>query len=734
MSVYQSNGKPLSQQALYQQKQRQGVYSTPGKPSVGVASSASDAAALLAASSDLSVKPSYERLQAAPDAHAAALAAKKEPITAWSRETTDASADAAASNARYTPAASSTKSDLGVPLSYNKGSIYKRATANSTATMTSRTTPEKLVSKHGLSSKPSAATTLDIGKISQIADKNSSSTLNKRFNPEQDYRHGIPIKPAEFLTEDEEKMAAQSAGRSLTMKHGGGYTDSVSSQKRTSTFKALDVVDATLLAAANKKAAERLSSLSLTGGVSLREQAQLYSKALVAAQKNSEDRLKAHKAGMIDLGGGLSLPSSEVDKLANLIVAPVLEDLGTKATAQREADQVKAEKQSELKKLHLKFKKEDESRKIAEKVQRLKEKDARIAANEEKKKGEDEKLAAYQAERNTEVDGKNTELKELKAKFATEKEDLLSKKKANEDRITEEETGLIKGRKDELETMQKEKDEILQPTLEELEVESGKLKELTDSKDQLSSEVESGKKLKAEREAKIAELKEKLEKTKASIESATKEHEDYLSKREATDKEVSELQESTTKALEGAEASHKELDEEITNLEKEKEEHISTKASHKKEILLEIDEKVKGEHAINKELPEHMQEEIDEDKVRDTGSLFSVDESKAAKKEAKIEETKVENKEPVVPKAVKKDEVPTTKKKGLRSRLINAFKTPVRPEPQAKRSPATVGNMLGKSESKASKVENQESSEISNYEEEISLRDNQKGGVFKEEI
>lgn len=745
MSIYQRNGQPLSQQALYQQKLRQGVYNSPGRPIVGVNSNASDAAALLAASSDLTVKPSYERLQAAPEAHTAALAAKKETITAWKRGKEDPLADAAAASAKAADVVPR-KLELGIPASYDKGSVYKVATSNSTSTMTSRTTPEKSVAKHGLASKSSSITSqsLNIGKISQLADKNSLKMINSRFNPEQDYRSGLATQPAEFLTADEEKMAAQSAGRSLTMKHGAGYSDAVFQQKRTKTFQAAEVVDAALLAAASAKATERLNSIQLADPLNLKEQVLIYSKALAAAQKNSEERLKSHKVGMVDLGGGLLLPIGEVDKLASLIVQPVLDDINVKASAQRESDVKKKLKQAELLDLHQKAKVDDFNRKLKEKADRKQAEKERIEANEGRKTQEDELYATYQGERNAEVVSTTQELKDLEDKHAGEKEALLTEKQKNEDEIQEEETGLIGGRKEELEKMQAERDEELKPTLDELEIETGKLKELTDSKNQLESEVESGERMKEEYEAKIVELKEKLEQAKIDIETHTTELEETTTKRETTDKEVGELHTSKATEVETAEKTHGELDDELSKLEKEKEEHIATKASHKKDILLEIDEQVKDEHKINKELPEHLQSEVDEWKFRDTGSLFSVEK----KPVEVVEEKKDEAPKPTVPvKAapVKLDTADATPKKGFRARMSsikNAFKQPPPAKPTAKAAPATVASTLKKDEEESKKLESkasankEKSSEVTNFEDDISIRDDRskKGGLFKEEI
>lgn len=726
-SVYQTGGRPLSKQALYQQKLKQGVYNSPGRPSVGVNSNASDAAALLAASSDLSVKPSYERLQAAPEAQTAALAAKKDKILAWSRDSTDPYADAAAANAKAKPRAAGPAVELGIP-TYNKGSVYRQAEHNSTSTMTSRTTPEKSVSKHGLASK-SASAALDMGKVSRLADQNSTKLLNSRFNPEHDYRSGLVGKPTEYLNANEEKLAAQSATASLSMKHGAGYTDSVSAQKRTSTFQAHEVVDATLIAAASAAASERLKTIRLTAPADLKEQALVYSKALSAAQKNSEERLKAHKAGMVDLGGGLHLPISEVDKLAGLIVTPVLADLESKAAAQREIDAEKARKHAELQKKHQEAKQEELARKERERQQQEQEKMERLNAHEDRKQGEDEKFLVYQGERNEEVEGKRTELRELQEQHATEKEALLTEKKENEDRITEEETGLISGRKEELDKMQAERDELLKATLDELAVESAKLKDLTDSKNALADEVASAEKLGEEYESKIAELKKQLEETNQQIEKFTTDLEDVTGKRTATDKEVEELQASAAEKEKNAEQEHKELDEKVVALENEKKENLATKEAHKKSILAEIDDKVLDEKKINKELPDHLQSEVPEHRFRDVGSLFTV-ELKAKKAEPKLPEPA----KPATTQAVDDN------KRGIRSRFSSikkAFKTPAanqKPTSASKKEPVTVSSALkGHETHSGSKSIPEAASDVTNFDD-LSINHTKKGGVFKEDI
>lgn len=798
MSAYQTNGRPLSQQAIYQQKLRSGFYNSPGAPIVGVSSSASDSAALLAASADLTVKPSYERLRAAPEAQTAAVAARLDLISSWKRTQTDPNADAAAANARKPAQVQGPRPELGLPALYDKGKVYSRASSNSTYLITSRITPEKLVSIHGLASTPRSATSLNIGKISQLADKNSTRTLSLRFNPEQDYRHGVKSPPTEYLDEDEEAEAASSAAAALTMKHGAGFTNSVSSQKRTKGFEAVDVVDATLLAAASKKASERLNSLQAIGHTDLRAQAQLYSKALVAAHKRSEERIQQHKAGMIDLGGGLQLPYSEIDKMATLIVAPVLLDIDKKATAQREHDVVAAEKKREAREAHKNFKLEEAARKQKEKELQQKEHQDRITSNEKRKRDEDDQYTEHQKKRHEEVNVKKQEFADLEAQYATEKEGLLQEKKENQDKIDEEENCFKTGRKEELDQMQAERDEEIKPLLDELEVENGKLKELTDEKDGLATEVEAAEKQKEEYEAKIAEIEAQLEEIEKDHTHYTSELETATANREAADKEVEGLHKTHETDLQHHKEMHEDLDARIKDLEKQKEQHNITKEDHKRQILKEIDDKVKDEHAINEELPEHLRLEVNEKKIRDVGSLFddepekktfakpadgvakkavkdakeegkAVKEPKEAVKEPKVEskaakEPKVKEAKKEEPKAAKteepeakaeksaekkkvtpkpyrslldvaekpKTEEEGSKRKGLRRRL-SSFALSIR---SGSKGEVPTTKSLEKKASKTSATDKAErSSDVSNFEDDLSIKDgNKKGGVFKEEI
>ncbi|EGW31346.1 uncharacterized protein SPAPADRAFT_140115 [Spathaspora passalidarum NRRL Y-27907] len=618
-SAYQTSGKPLSAEALYHQRLKQGVFHSPSGTIVGVNSNASDTAALLAASSDLTVKPSYERT-IAPEAQVAALAAKQQKIEAWKREKEDPYADAAAANARTSTIGSTSGASsvyTGIP-SMNSTSVYRAAQQNSSSTMTSRINPEKDIKRSGIQSKQSSGS-LNIDKISQVANQNSSKSLNSRFNPDLDYRSGLNA------NKEGNSLAASSAAASLKM-GGGSFTHQAASQTRSSTFKARDVVNATLLQAANNKANERLNSISAQTPLNVKQQAQLYAKALAVAQKNSDERLKSHQAGVINLGGGLTITQTQLDQLASSYVQPILKDIESKADLKRQDDLEKKQKQLELEEAHQRAKQEEVEAKLKERRDLEAAKLKRVEENEQRKKEEDDRYEEYQGTRNLEVEDKVAELKALEDKYAQEREALLAEKQANQDRIDEEEAGKIEARKTELEEMQSERDEELRPTLEELTEANGKLQEVTDARDELKNEFEAAEKLNKEYEEKLADLTAKLDETRADIEKYSTDLEEAIAKHENTDKEVSDLQELHDKELEQHENESKDLDEKLAQLEKDKEEHTTEKANKKKEILDELDLKVKDERKINNELPEHLKNDIDEDRIRDTGSLFSVEE------------------------------------------------------------------------------------------------------------
>ncbi|CAI5758463.1 unnamed protein product [Candida verbasci] len=651
-SAYKTSGKPLSVEAQYHQKLKQGVFKSPSGTIVGVNSNASDTAALLAASSDLTVKPSYER-SVAPEAQTAALAARRDSKSNTLASTT--SSDIPSTTIR-----------VGIP-SLNSNSIYTAAHKNSASSMKLRTDPGK-DNRSGLQSKQAPGGSLNIDKINKLATKNSSKSLTSRFNPDLDYRSGLKKqKPTEFLDQEEEDLAASGAAASL--KHGG--PDFYSNQTRSNTFKAGDIVNSTLLAAANTKANEKLNSLKSTTPKSLKEQAQLYANALAIAQKNSDERLKTHQSGLINLGGGLTITQAELDKLASSYVHPILDDIEGKAESKRRVDLEKKQKQLELQQLHEKAKQEEQEAKLKEKQDIEAAKQKRLTDNEQKKKDEDDKFTEHQKVRNEEVDQKNQELKDLEAKHNEEKDALLKEKEENQKQIDEEEAEKIAERKKELDDLQAEKDEELKPTLDELSEENAKLKEVTDARDELANEVKASEDTNKEYEDKLTGLRSKLEETKGDIEKYTADLEESKTKHESTDKELADLQIKHDNEKSNAELESKDLDSKLEDLSKQKEDHTKSKADKKKQILSGLDDKVKDEHKINQELPEHLRSDVDDKKIKDTSSIFTIEKSEVAKK-------------PLHEVAEKETEKPKPKKADL------ASPTPVKKQVESSKPKATT--------------------------------------------
>ncbi|KAI3403965.2 EIS1 [Candida oxycetoniae] len=635
--AYQTAGRPLSKEALYHQRLRQGIFQSPSGAIVGVNSNASDTAALLAASSDLTVKPSYER-SIAPEAQNAALAAKKQEINSWKRQhhAPDAQDAATASSSRGHSLSSSsqhTANDssytivrVGIPSALDSASIYKAAEARSAGTMSSRIDPIRDVKRSGIQSKQTASP-LNIDKINKLATKNSSKSLNSRFNPDLDYRSGLKKqKPTEFLDQSEEDLAAESADAALTQPI---QVPDYATQTRSSTMKtAKEIVTPSLLAAAAARANERLSSMNANTPESFKQQAQLYANALAIAQQKSDERSKNRQSGVINLGGGLTITIAELDKLAATYVKPVLNDIETKADSKRQIEAEKKQRKLELKAAHQKAKQDEHAAKIKEKEDIAKAKEQRVLENENLKKAEAEKLTAHEQSRNKEVEAKQKEYEELEKKHAEEKKQLLAEKKENQDGIDEEESAKKEERNKELKGLQEEKDEILKPTLDELEEENAKLKEVTGERDALVKEVEAAENQKKEYDSKLEELKSKIEKTEKDIEKYTTDLEEATTKHETTDKELSDLKNKHDETKLNTEKEHKDLDSKIEELEKEKKEKTEEKAAKKKTIIAALDNKVRDEHKINQELPPHLKREINEDKIRDTSSLFSEEETK----------------------------------------------------------------------------------------------------------
>lgn len=221
-NVYQTDGKPLSEEAIYKAKLKYGIFNNPAKVSLGVDPSASDTAAVLATNTDLSIHP-YSKELSSEAAHAA-LIAKPESILPYKRNSVAPEAEYAALSAKSlkfpfndenaTPTVDHLSSDaassvLSKPSKYVAKDILQdiydfddirsgKATLSQFSNVKGGKSAKSLSSKKdyrsGITTSNLGAETsrkMNIGDISKAATKSANNLLNKRLTPEKDFRSGI---------------------------------------------------------------------------------------------------------------------------------------------------------------------------------------------------------------------------------------------------------------------------------------------------------------------------------------------------------------------------------------------------------------------------------------------------------------------------------------------------------------------------------------------------------------
>ncbi|OWB76410.1 hypothetical protein B5S32_g561 [[Candida] boidinii] len=219
-SVYQTDGRPLSEEAIYKAKVKYGVYQNPSKQSLGVDPSASDTAALLAASTNLEIHP-YRRELAADAATAALIAKNDSAPKAWKRVNVAPEAEYAAISAKSQASYPFNQSDASEILSNSDyeesaaSSVLKKS-ANSVArdalqdlydfddvrsgkvsfTNSKLKLSTNLDHRSGITTDPSrsmdASRKMKIGDITRAATLSASKAIDQRINPMAlDYRSGL---------------------------------------------------------------------------------------------------------------------------------------------------------------------------------------------------------------------------------------------------------------------------------------------------------------------------------------------------------------------------------------------------------------------------------------------------------------------------------------------------------------------------------------------------------------
>lgn len=248
--VYQTDGKPLSSEAIYRAKLKYGIYNNPARVNLGVDPSASDTAAVLAANTDLSIHGYSKDLSS--EATHAALIAKPDSITAYKRSSVAPEAEYAAISAKSLKFPfNSSSASLDEYEHQSEGaaaSVLKRpsrfvardalqdiydfddirsgkATLSQFSSVPTSKSAKSLSNKKdyrsGIATSNNAAETsrkMNIGNISKAATRSASQTLNSRLTPEKDFRSGIKT------------SSAKVSSRTSTLNNSSFYINNVLNQ------------------------------------------------------------------------------------------------------------------------------------------------------------------------------------------------------------------------------------------------------------------------------------------------------------------------------------------------------------------------------------------------------------------------------------------------------------------------------------------------------------------------
>lgn len=606
-SVYQTSGKPLSREALYKAKLRYGIFESPSKVNSGFTNSAdaSDTAALLAASSDLSIEP-YKR-NVAIDAQTAALLAKDDAPSAWKRDKIDLDAQYAAQNAKISQVIKEQRS------SKSQGSAASAALHSSAKSIASSSLSSKNLDslyqfdeiRNG-SKRPTNA--FDLSKIALVSQKNANTSLSQRIDPEKNVsRSGLrsnsiasknfatvgalASQKPEDLSDKEFELANFAAAGALASQ---GYKVPEDPNLEAKAVYRNQMVDPKVLSTATLNASKTLKGIDkYVANQNTTSNMEFNKIALEIAQRHSQKR----QAGEIkvNLGGGLYMTQAELDAIASKFVNPVLETIDKQATAQRERDFEEARKAAEIKKQYEEVKLQEKAAKVEAK--RLKE-EAKI---QRRKEIEDEKQKQIDAKKELEQlkleELSKTEeiLKTKQLEESKRKAELIEQKETETSKLSKEAQEAQEARDLELKELEDAKAEKLSPILKDLAVETDKLNLLKKEKESLEEitksqvlKIENSKKLIETSHLELTNLGTELETLKSDIAKATSEEDKLRVEKELNDKETEILLQ-------------KHKDEELTNNLKKLELESSKNAVEEEKLKLLLDLENEKIDALNDE-------------------------------------------------------------------------------------------------------------------------------------
>ncbi|KAG7707073.1 hypothetical protein KL949_004853 [Ogataea haglerorum] len=665
-SVYQTNGRPLSEEAIYRAKLKYGIYNNPAKVNLGVDPSASDTAALLASSSDLSVHP-YKRELSAEAATAALIAKTDSAPRAWKRNTFAPEAEYAAISAKSQkyPFFEEDEDGGDAELSQDAASSVLRKSASATAksalqdvydfddVRSGRTTMSNLhaSSTPGTTVRGAyeASKVIDIGRILNRATDSATKSMNSRINPDQDFRSGLTTANAytsangavdiSKITFSAKESALKSMSSRLNPNRDGLYgiptaSDNLNNEEFASVGALASLnFDPRLDYAAAERATLARNSLidnrvlikAISNANAMLDQIDNKAvqdnifgnrewnvKALQVAQANFEKR-KNQTSGKIDVGGGLWMSIDEINRLASSVVTPILSDLNDKVEQQRMTNLAAQQRKAELKQAQAEFFAAQKQAKLEAKQRREAGKVSRRQKLQEDKDTLREQQAQMKAEQQAALEAKQQEFREQIEQEEKSKQELDAERNDKLTGLQKVKDGKDAERQAELDAILAEKDEELAPLVAECEKETTAWNELKAKRE--------------EAEAYLAEHRDRYEIASAKLESTFKKLEKITAKIAEAEAAVAAASSESNKVTSESDQVHEQAEKEYEQKMREHEEYVAARSKltqqkeelegQRKGLVAELKDlkaaNKQQEKKINSILPEHLQRDISSD-------------------------------------------------------------------------------------------------------------------------
>lgn len=673
-SVYQTDGKPLSTEAIYRAKMKYGVYNNPAKVSLGVDPSASDTAAILAANTDLSIHAYHKDLSA--EAAHAALIAKPEQITGWKREHIAPEAEHAALSARSIKMPFNQQSDnssyIETEAAGAASAVLKKKPTNiarsqlqdiydfddvrsgkvtlsqfsdvkNNKSLKSLSTAKDYRSGISTSSLgPEVSRKMNIGNITNAAAKAAKEEVQKRITPHPDQRAGLKTslqatnsnKDTSVFIQNIHAQAINASKKELNKtfvrnngiptasdkglaanpaEYAAALLKSEASKKDVKeTIANNSLVTPSIYAIAAEKAKKDLQKINDdVASKSYLTNIKVTEEAYKIAQENAEKRrLTEPGPGQIALGGGLIMKYNEIETMATALVQPAIVDMETKIVEMKKHDEERKKLPAKIKQREAEHKEEKRQAQLALERERAEKAAARREQLELDKKALDEEFDNFKLSLAGLLETRKGEFSAQVEEEEAKKTEINTEREEKLKVLTETKEAQDKERAEEFASLEAERDEDIAPLLEELEVENSKLKELTDDR--------------VEKENIYNDIKSKHDSTKAELDDTLSKIETMVKRLEELESSVAEVTAKESEVTSSAAAAEALLDSEgmakqnelesftaqRKELESKREELHSSNRDKVEELKNLSLEHHEQEKQINEEFPEHLRKEV----------------------------------------------------------------------------------------------------------------------------